>query len=99
MQVVLRGQVRVCDDASMAYMPIARWTGELAEYMERSRDRQAGDQGFTTEEKRILLKSHDPAKWLKGLQSYTCRWVKEHATERSDHRRRNPLSSSSPSAL
>jgi hypothetical protein len=67
------------------YIPIARWTGELAEYMERSGDRQAGDQGFT-EEERILLKSQDPAEWLKGLQSYTRRWVEEHVTECSDCR-------------
>ncbi|HEY6346426.1 MAG TPA: hypothetical protein VIY49_33465 [Bryobacteraceae bacterium] len=80
------------------YIPMARRTGELAEYMKRSSDRQAGDQGFT-EDERILLKSQDSAEWLKGLQSYTRRWVKEHATERSDHRRRKPLSSSSPSAL
>ncbi|HEY6342931.1 MAG TPA: hypothetical protein VIY49_15670 [Bryobacteraceae bacterium] len=62
------------------YIPIARWTGELAEYMERSRERQAGDQGFT-EEERILLKSQDPAEWLKGLQSYTRRRVEEHVTQ------------------
>jgi hypothetical protein len=58
------------------YVPMARWTGELAEYMERSRDRQAGDDGFTTEE-RILLKSPDPKRWLKGLQNCTLRWVEQ----------------------
>jgi hypothetical protein len=31
------------------YLPMARWTGELAEYMERSQERQAGDRSFTDE--------------------------------------------------
>jgi hypothetical protein len=36
------------------YIPMARWTGELAEYMERSKQRQAGDRSFTEEELRLL---------------------------------------------
>ena len=44
------------------YLPMARWTGELAEYMERSKERQAGDQGFTDEEL-VLLSSGRPAGW------------------------------------
>jgi hypothetical protein len=32
------------------YIPMTQWTGELAEYMERSRERQAGDCGFTGKE-------------------------------------------------
>jgi hypothetical protein len=59
------------------YIPMAQWTGELAEYMARSRDRQAGDKGFTNEEQ-ILLKSSDQKQWLKGLQSYTLRWVEQN---------------------
>jgi len=45
------------------YLPLARASGELAEYMERSKERQAGNE------------SNNPREWLKGLQSYTCRWV------------------------
>jgi hypothetical protein len=56
------------------YIPMARWTGELAEYMERSRERQAGDRNFTDEEL-ALIQSPDPKEWLRGLQSYTLRWV------------------------
>ena len=59
------------------YIPMARWTGELAEYMERCKDRQVGDKGFTGEEQ-ILLRSPDPEEWLKGLQSYTRRWVEQN---------------------
>ncbi len=56
------------------YLPMARWTGELDEYMARSRERQAGDNGFTGEELR-LIRSASGKEWLRGLQSYTLRWV------------------------
>ena len=59
------------------YLPMARWTGELQEYMVRSRERQAGDNGFTVEEER-LVRSEVPEDWLRGLQSYTLRWVERH---------------------
>lgn len=56
------------------YLPMAQWTGELEEYMMRSRERQAGDRGFTEEEVR-LIGSVNSEEWLRGLQSYTLRWV------------------------
>lgn len=56
------------------YLPMSRWTGELDEYMARSRERQAGDNGFTEEELR-LIRSASGKEWLRGLQSYTLRWV------------------------
>ena len=59
------------------YLPMARWTGELQEYMLRSRERQAGDNGFTAEEE-LLVRSEVPKEWLRGLQSYTLRWVERH---------------------
>jgi hypothetical protein len=62
------------------YIPMARWTGELAEYMERSKERQAGDRSFT-EEELLLLESGRPADWLRGLQNYTLRWVEQHRGE------------------
>lgn len=62
------------------YIPMARWTGELAEYMQRSKERQAGDRGFTAEEL-TLLNSDDAHSWLRGLQSYTLRWVEQHHTK------------------
>ena len=66
------------------YIPMARWTGELAEYMQRSKERQAGDKGFT-EGELILLNSGNPRGWLQGLQSYTLRWVEQHHAEFSEH--------------
>ena len=52
------------------YLPMTRWTGELREYMTRSRQRQAGDNSFTSEEE-MLVQSEVPEDWLRGLQSYT----------------------------
>ena len=60
-------------------------TGELAEYMEKSRTRQAGVAAFTDTE-RTQLESGVPACWLEGLQSYTKRWVEEHQAGGADTR-------------
>ncbi len=65
------------------YLPMARATGELAEYMAKSRDRQAGGAGFT-ETEHTRLESGDPTLWLEGLQSYTKRWVEEHQAGGAD---------------
>ena len=62
------------------YLPMTRWTGELAEYMMRSRERQGGDISFTNDEDR-LVQSASPEEWLSGLQSYTLRWVERHRGE------------------
>lgn len=59
------------------YLPMAQWTGELDEYMMRSRERQAGGTAFTAEEAR-LIRSANSEEWLRGLQSYTLRWVDRH---------------------
>jgi hypothetical protein len=59
------------------YLPMARATGELAEYMVRAKERQAGSEHFTASEA-AKLSSADPREWLSGLKSYTRRWVKEH---------------------
>ena len=70
--------------AAWLYLPMARWTGELAEYMERCRERQAGDRNFTDEEL-ALIQSSDPREWLRGLQAYTLRWVeRQHAASLKD---------------
>ena len=65
------------------YLPMVRASGELAEYMAKSRDRQAGGAAFN-ETERAQLQSGAPAIWLKGLQSYTRRWVEEHRSGRAD---------------
>lgn len=65
------------------YLLMTRATGELHEYMQKSRDRQAGAACFTAEESDCLA-SPDPATWLRGLKSYTLRWIAEHLDGRED---------------
>jgi hypothetical protein len=59
------------------YLPMTRATGELFEYMLRAKERQAGSEHFTDIES-SQLNSQDAREWLKGLKSYTRRWVAEH---------------------
>jgi hypothetical protein len=63
---------------SWLYLPMARATGELSEYVSVSQVRQRLDDGFT-ESERELLASGNARSWLKALQAYTRRWVDEHA--------------------
>jgi hypothetical protein len=56
---------------------MTRATGELAEYMAKSLDRQAGCAAFS-EIERTQLESGSPELWLQGLQNYTRRWVEQH---------------------
>ncbi len=62
------------------YLPMARWTGELAEYRERSRTRKPGSEAYTLNEF-ADVNADDERRWLRGLQSYTLRWVLEHRDE------------------
>jgi hypothetical protein len=66
------------------YLPMARATGELSEYMLRAKERQAGCEYFTAIES-AQLNSPDAREWLKGLKSYTRRWVEEHRDGGADH--------------
>jgi hypothetical protein len=66
------------------YLPMTRATGELAEYMQRSGERQAGGERFTAEES-AMISSSDPRVWLEGLQSYTRRWVERHREGGADN--------------
>ncbi len=66
------------------YLPMARATGELSEYMLRAKERQAGCEYFTAIES-AQLNSPDAREWLRGLKSYTRRWVEEHRDGGVDH--------------
>jgi hypothetical protein len=68
---------------SWLYLPLARSTGELDEYMTKSRERQAGCSAFT-EQERAQIESGDARLWLRGLQSYTRRWVEQHRNGGAD---------------
>jgi len=61
------------------YLPMTRLTGELDEYVSRSRENH-GSSGYT-EEERALIFDGGQRKWLQGLQRYTLRWVEAHMDE------------------
>ncbi len=63
---------------------MAKATGELAEYMLRAKERQAGSEHFTVVES-AQLNSQDAREWLTGLKSYTRRWIEEHKDGGVDH--------------
>jgi hypothetical protein len=59
------------------YLPMARRTGELKEYMENARDRLDGLSYLEPWEAQCL-RSSDEYAFLVGLRSYTRRWVDAH---------------------
>ena len=58
------------------YLPMAQASGEIREYMAAANGRQTG--GKFSESELRLLQSQDPRLWLRGLKSYTARWVEQH---------------------
>lgn len=65
------------------YLPMARASGELAEYMRVASARQSGGQFSNFE--LSLLKCRNPEVWLEGLKSYTRRWIEKHRAGCADH--------------
>jgi hypothetical protein len=65
------------------YLPMARASGELAEYMRVASARQSG--GKFSNFEMSLLKCRNPEVWLEGLKSYTRRWVEKHRNGGADH--------------
>jgi hypothetical protein len=58
------------------YLPMARLSGELYEYMRVSGERQLG--GRVNNFELSLIKSRNPQVWLEGLKLYTRRWIEQH---------------------
>ena len=65
------------------YLPMARLSGELHEYMRVASSRQLC--GNITNFELSLLGSHDPRVWLEGIKMYTRRWVDQHRNGIRDH--------------
>ena len=65
------------------YLPMARLSGELQEYMRVASGRQLC--GNTTDFEHSLLDSRDSRVWLEGLKMYTRRWVEQHRNGTQDH--------------
>jgi hypothetical protein len=59
------------------YLPMARATGELREYMRNARERLHETRNLEPWEARCL-ESSDETAFLVGLRSYTKRWVESH---------------------
>ena len=66
------------------YLPMARFSGELREYMRVSSERQLG--GRVSNFEVSLLKSRNPQVWLEGLKLYTLRWIERHRNGARDRR-------------
>jgi hypothetical protein len=65
------------------YLPMARLSGELQEYMRVASGRQLC--GSITDFEQSLLDSRDSRVWLEGLKIYTRRWVEQHRNGTRDH--------------
>jgi len=65
------------------YLPMARMSGELQEYMRVASGRQLC--GGITDFEQSLLDSREPRVWLEGLKIYTRRWVEQHRNGIRDH--------------
>ena len=65
------------------YVPMARASGELAEYMRVASARQSG--GKFSNFEMSLLKCRNSRVWLEGLKSYTRRWIEKHCDGGVDH--------------
>ncbi len=61
------------------YIPMARLSGELQEYMRVPSARQLG--GRVSNFELSLLKSRNPQVWLEGLKLYTRRWIEQHQND------------------
>jgi hypothetical protein len=66
------------------YLPMARLSGELREYMRVSSERQLG--GRVSNFELSLIKSRKPQVWLEGLKLYTRRWIERHRDGGQDRR-------------
>lgn len=58
------------------YLPLARLSGEVTEYVDRSRD-ELRRSTYTESEHRLICHG-GRREWLKGIQLYTERWVREY---------------------
>jgi hypothetical protein len=65
------------------YLPMARISGELQEYMRVASGRQLC--ASITDFEQSLLDSRDSRVWLEGLKIYTRRWVEQHRNDALDH--------------
>lgn len=64
------------------YIPLARLTGEIHEYMAKCKQRvDAGELKYTS----IKISTKDYKSWYKGVQDYLYEWVMEHKDGKIDN--------------
>jgi hypothetical protein len=65
------------------YLPMARATGEIREYMAHAHHRAAGNEALS-EAERAAVTSGQERDWYAGVQAYMRRWVDEHRDGKVD---------------
>jgi len=74
-------------EPSWLYLPRARWSGELAEYMAVAKKRAkafTGANDTITEDEALAFISGDPHQWHRAVRTYMRRWIDEHADGKPD---------------
>ncbi len=74
-------KLAICLMPSWLYLPLARATGELREYMALARKRENTAQ---SKYETMALNGDDEREWHRGVQAYILRWVDEHKDGRPD---------------
>lgn len=70
-----------CLTPSWLYLPMARWSGEIYEYMELAKARtEAGEPKYAS----IKLSTDGQHRWWLDVNEYLRRWVEEHKDGRED---------------
>lgn len=70
-----------CLTPSWLYLPMARWSGEIYEYMELAKARtEAGEPKYAS----IKLSTDSQHRWWLDVNEYLRRWVEEHKDGRED---------------
>jgi hypothetical protein len=70
-------KLAICYMPSWLYLRLARWSGELPEYMANGKHAKVRDGGPSATQV-FCLQSDEPSCWLHGLKSYMRDWVETH---------------------
>lgn len=71
-------------EPSWLYLPRARVSGELAEYLANAKKRADTDPTGLTSDEYEAFKSGSPRRWHRAIKSYMARWIAEHQDGKPD---------------
>jgi hypothetical protein len=77
-RLCIADKLAICLTPAWLYLPMTRATGELAEYMSRSEQKEG--QKYAT----MVIYSSDARQWYENMRGYVGRWVEEHKDGRAD---------------